>query len=69
MHKSDNHFHIRFGNREKLDWECFEIWEDAQRRAQELVLPDETFVIEAVSEDCPLQGRSISARGRAVTEA
>lgn len=50
------HFHIHWVG-QRLDWECFDTREDAQRRAVELAHPGETFTIEEVSTKCPMRER------------
>jgi len=56
----DGHFHIRWSEKNNLDWECFETREEAEARAQELAAPNETFAIEAVSQACPMRTRMAS---------
>jgi len=60
----DAHFHIRWNEKDKLDWECFETREEAEVRARELTGPDETFAIEAVSQNCPTRARIASAAAK-----
>ncbi len=55
------HFHIRWNEKEKLDWECFQTRDAAYARALSLVLNDETFAIEEVSTACPLRSKSASS--------
>lgn len=47
------HFHIRWGVKEQLDWECFETHAEAEGLARELARPGETFTVEEVPEACP----------------
>jgi hypothetical protein len=47
------HYHIRWKNKQSLDWECFQSYSEAGIRAAELVSPSETFTIEEVSSECP----------------
>ena len=47
------HFHIRWAEKNRLDWECFDSLPDALGRALELAAPHEGFRIEEVSGDCP----------------
>jgi hypothetical protein len=49
------HFHIRWENRERLDWECFNTYYEAEARGMELAAPDETFTVEELSDDCPIR--------------
>ena len=49
------HFHIRWNDKENIDWECFDTHDDAAARALELALPGETFRIEEISAQCPLR--------------
>jgi hypothetical protein len=46
------HFHICWSD-SKLDWQAFQTREEAITRAKELVLPDETYVIEELDGACP----------------
>ena len=66
---SGKHFHIHWNGKHKLDWECFATREDAEASARELVQPGETYVIELVSDKCPLRTESASPPGRRGIEA
>jgi len=46
------HFHIRWCD-SKLDWEAFQTPEEALARANELVRPGETYVIQEMDGMCP----------------
>jgi hypothetical protein len=46
------HFHIRWSDG-KLDWQAFTTESEAEERAKELVLPDETYTIEKADQQCP----------------
>ena len=50
------HFHIQWIESNRLDWECFYTLPDAFCRAQELAAPNEGFMIEEVSTNCPRVG-------------
>jgi hypothetical protein len=50
------HFHIKWGKRDSLDWECFDSFRDAKIRASEMAGPDEEFTIQMVATACPLRG-------------
>jgi hypothetical protein len=49
------HFHIRWLDKDNLDWECFATREEASERATDLALPGEAFTIEEIHTKCPLQ--------------
>ena len=51
---SRTHFHIRWIESNRLDFECFKTHLDAAARALELALPDERFEIEELTTPCPL---------------
>lgn len=53
------HFHIRWREKDSLDWECFETHDASHTRALALMLTGETFEIVEVSMNCPL--RSLAA--------
>jgi hypothetical protein len=46
------HFHIRWLPTSALDWQRFDTQEEAETRANELVLPDETYTIELITGNC-----------------
>jgi hypothetical protein len=46
----DSHFHIRWNEKNVLDWECFDTREEAEAQARELAAWNETLTIEAVSQ-------------------
>jgi hypothetical protein len=49
------HFHVRWlgkNKKEKIDWARFDSEVDAEKFAQDLVLPDEKYVIERFDENC-----------------
>ena len=46
------HYHIRWPRADQLDWESFPTRVEAEARAEELVLPQETYTIEACDESC-----------------
>jgi hypothetical protein len=48
------HFHIHWIHNEKLDWECFETYDEAARSALRLARPREQFRIVEVLTGCPL---------------
>jgi hypothetical protein len=41
------HYHIRWSDRTTLDWECFSTSAAAEKRAKDLVRPDETYTVKA----------------------
>jgi hypothetical protein len=51
------HFHIQWSSKDSLDWECFETHEEATARAVYLLQPGEAFMIQEVSEACPMYNR------------
>jgi hypothetical protein len=51
----DTHFHIKWRNKDDLDWQCFESHEEALSRAEELAFSGEDYSIERVCIDCPLR--------------
>jgi hypothetical protein len=53
----DSHFHIRWNEKNVLVWECFDTREEAEAQARELAAWNETFTIEAVSQECPTRPR------------
>ena len=56
------HYHIRWENKETLDWECFHSYSEAKIRAAELAEPQELFTIEEVTSNCPMRRtKSVSA--------
>ena len=60
-----SHFHIKWKEKDRFDWERFETAAEATERAQQIVQPNETFSIEPFSnDDCPFC-RDVS-RGRFV---
>ena len=46
------HFHVRWLDKDKIDWARFDSEVDAEKFAQDLVLPDEEYVIERFDENC-----------------
>lgn len=51
------HFHIRWSckdQKERIDWTRFDSEVDAQKAAEDLVLPDEEYVIKQFEESCAL---------------
>jgi hypothetical protein len=58
------HFHIRWLDKEKLDWECFATRDEATERATDLALPGEAFTIEEIHTKCPLLEKIASAGKR-----
>ncbi len=48
------HFHIHWSDRDKLDWEAFDSFEEALSRALELIQPGENYTIEVFSKNCPV---------------
>ena len=46
------HFHIRWSASKRLDWECFDTYEEAEKRALELLHIGERFAIEEVPAQC-----------------
>lgn len=46
------HYHIRWSSKDDLDWERFATRAEAERRANELALTGETYVVEARGESC-----------------
>jgi hypothetical protein len=50
---SRSHFHIHWSDKESLDWERFLTFQEAVQRALELACPDETYMIEEFSANCP----------------
>jgi len=56
------HFHIRWIDKESLDWECFATQHEASERAQELALDGEAFTIEEVQAKCPLRKKIMRGR-------
>jgi hypothetical protein len=61
--RNDNfpHFHIRWSDKENLDWECFATQDEARERATDLALPGEAFAIEEIHTKCPLRDKIASA--------
>jgi hypothetical protein len=49
------HYHIRWAEKDTLDWECFSTQWEADLRAAELAGADEIFTIEEVFANCPLR--------------
>ena len=47
-----SHYHIRWLRADVLDWESFPTHGEAQARAEELVLPQETYTIGECDESC-----------------
>jgi hypothetical protein len=59
-----SHFHIKWKESNRFDWQRFETESDASTRAAELVKPGETFSIETSgNDDCPY---CIDIRGRLI---
>jgi hypothetical protein len=56
LDKVQTHFHIRWNEKEQLDWECFHTRSEATGRAAEHARPNEEFTVEEVSAKCPLRG-------------
>lgn len=51
------HFHIRWlrkDKKEKIDWARFDSQHEAEKFAEDLVLPEEEFVIEQFEENCEI---------------
>jgi hypothetical protein len=46
------HFHIRWTDSEKLDWERFNSREDAEVSAEQLMRPGESYEIEEFDDSC-----------------
>lgn len=46
------HYHIRWSDRTTLDWECFSTSAAAEKRAKDLVRPDQTYTVEEHSRSC-----------------
>jgi hypothetical protein len=61
------HYHIHWGNKQTLDWQCFQSYAEASKCASELAGPHEAFTIEEVSLDCPLLKAAPSRAERAGT--
>jgi hypothetical protein len=51
------HFHVHWIHPEKLDWECFETYDEAARSAIQLARQGEQFRIVEVFSACPLLDR------------
>lgn len=51
---TSSHFHIRWKEQDRFDWQRFDDPASAVRRASELVQSGETFSVEAFNnDDCP----------------
>lgn len=46
------HYHIRWLPSGKRDWQRFNSAEEAQKTAEDLVLPEESYVVEPGASDC-----------------
>jgi hypothetical protein len=51
-----SHFHIKWSQKNDLDWECFDNFRDATNRAKELAAPGEQFTVQMVLTACPIRG-------------
>lgn len=54
------HFHIHWSGKGQ-DWERFNMRNEAEKRAAEIVLPGETYTIDEHGADCP-QCRELSSK-------
>ena len=61
-----HHYHIRWSDREALDWEAFSSHPDAEASAKELVRPGESYIIEERDGDCPRCGEAKKAKSHSV---
>jgi hypothetical protein len=52
LHISKNHFHIRWADVAKLDWESFSTHQEADARAREFLRTGEKYTIEEFTESC-----------------
>lgn len=50
----ERHFHIYWIGANRMDWECFKTYTEAEARALELARPNEEFRIEEISANCPI---------------
>jgi hypothetical protein len=53
MDHNQLHYHIRWSETARLDWQCFSTPAQAEASAKHLVLREETYTIEEHDQACP----------------
>jgi hypothetical protein len=57
-----SHFHIKWTEKNRFDWQRFDDPSSAAERASELVQPGETFSVEQFSDECTVCRETIRGR-------